>query len=128
LAPRLQNIQIDAAAVEVCLEVLVDNAMDAIQGNQAKNIEIALREVEAAERALASSTGKLAIDVIDNGPGVPPDMAERLFISMRSGKPKGAGIGLLHCHSIARSAHGDVHYDAAHISGAKFTLLFPYSK
>lgn len=34
------------------------------------------------------------IDVIDNGPGIPPEMVEEIFYPMISGRAKGTGLGL----------------------------------
>ena len=40
------------------------------------------------------------LDIIDNGPGIPSDIAERIFYPMISGRPEGTGLGL----SITQSA------------------------
>lgn len=40
------------------------------------------------------------LDIIDNGPGIPAEISERIFYPMISGRPEGTGLGL----SIAQSA------------------------
>jgi len=126
LEPSLDQVHIDSAAVEVCLEILVDNSLDALQDTREKKLKIVLRKAEPTEIADDDATGKLAIDVIDNGHGVPPEIAENLFTTLQSSKVHSSGIGLLHGRVIARSAHGDIIYDSTHTPGAKFTLLLPY--
>jgi nitrogen-specific signal transduction histidine kinase/DNA-binding NarL/FixJ family response regulator len=127
MEPALAEVQIDTAAIEVCLEVLVENAVEAIKDNKSKSLQITLRYAEFAGDG-TPIFGKLAIDVVDNGGGVKPEMAVRLFTAMQSGKVSGAGIGLILCRGIARSSYGDVLYDHKYLSGAKFTLLLPYKK
>ena len=34
------------------------------------------------------------IDIIDNGPGIPEDMMQRMWFPMVSGRPTGTGLGL----------------------------------
>ncbi len=52
-----------------------------------------------------SAPGLLILTVEDSGPGVPPEMADRLFEPFVTGRPEGTGLGL----AIAREltdAHG----------------------
>ena len=126
--PDLEDIRIDTAAIETCLEILVDNAVDAIKGSSPKTIRIDIRKAELAEGAAAGSSSRLAIDVIDGGPGVPSDMVGRLFSGLQSRKTNGAGLGLFYGRRMTRSAGGDIVYDSNHSPGAKFTLLLPYTK
>lgn len=126
--PSLDNVRIDTAAVEVCLQILLDNAVDAVTNTPVKNIHVLLRSAELSELTSYSSREMVAIDVIDTGVGVPPDIAKGLFTSMRSGKLRGTGIGLIHCRAIARSARGDTVLNNSHVPGAKFTLLLPYQR
>ena len=128
LTPSLRNVAIDSAAVEVCLEILVDNAVDALQGSSTKRLLIGLRETATTGVVGDGSSKELVIDVVDSGPGVPPEMIERLFTAMQSAKTSGAGIGLVSCRAIARLARGDVIFDSQRSPGAKFTLVLPYRK
>jgi signal transduction histidine kinase len=47
----------------------------------------------------------LVIEVIDSGPGPPPEVAERLFEPFVTGKPEGVGLGLAVARQVAE-AHG----------------------
>jgi len=128
LDDRIRNALTDAAAIRACLEVLVQNSMDELERvARDKQIRISLRPASNAEFAyLSSSNGGLAIDVEDNGPGVPPEIIPDLFSVIRSGKAKGLGFGLTYCRKVARLAHGDVYYHDEYEAGAKFTLVLPY--
>lgn len=49
----------------------------------------------------------LQIDITDNGPGIPPDMQDRIYFPMISGRPEGTGLGLAITQTII-GQHGGV--------------------
>ncbi|MCB1864979.1 MAG: nitrogen regulation protein NR(II) [Chromatiales bacterium] len=63
-------------------------------------------------------------DVIDDGPGIPPELAERIFLPMVTGRPEGTGLGL----SIAQSlvlAHGGLIECASEPGHTEFNVYLP---
>ena len=62
----------------------------------------------------ASAAGWLSIDVIDNGPGIPPDAIEKVFDPFfrlegsRGRDSGGTGLGLGIARDIARAHGGDL--------------------
>lgn len=69
------------------------------------------------------------IDIVDDGPGVPPPFVGQLFEPGRRADPGdghgGAGLGLPLARRLARSAGGEVTYDSGHTSGARFVVSLP---
>ncbi|MET8485745.1 sensor histidine kinase [Streptomyces tendae] len=69
------------------------------------------------------------IEVIDDGPGVPPPFAGQLFEPGRRADPgdghSGAGLGLPLARRLARSAGGEMTYDPDHTPGARFVVSLP---
>ncbi|GGQ72485.1 hypothetical protein Saso_62160 [Streptomyces asoensis] len=69
------------------------------------------------------------IDVIDDGPGVPPPFAGQLFEPGRRTDPGdghgGVGLGLPLARRLARFADGEVTYDRGHTPGARFVVGVP---
>jgi two-component system, LuxR family, sensor histidine kinase DctS len=63
--------------------------------------------------------------VTDRGPGIPPDLAKRLFEPFFSTKEEGMGMGLNICRSIAELHHGRLAFEAAPDGGAVFILTLP---
>ncbi|MFI0817709.1 sensor histidine kinase [Streptomyces sp. NPDC021098] len=73
--------------------------------------------------------GAVAIDITDDGPGVPEAFTGELFQPGRRADPgdghHGAGLGLPLARRLARSVGGEVSYDAAYAPGARFTVTLP---
>ncbi|MCQ8187059.1 sensor histidine kinase [Streptomyces rugosispiralis] len=73
--------------------------------------------------------GAVVIDITDDGPGVPAAFVGELFQPGRRADPDdghhGAGLGLPLARRLARSAGGEVSYDAGHAPGARFTVTLP---
>lgn len=82
--------------------------------------------------AFASAAGRVAITVADQGPGVRPDQAERIFDKFErlgrdsdGGKDKGSGLGLYISRRLAEAMEGTLTVGAAPGGGALFTLELP---
>jgi signal transduction histidine kinase len=86
---------------------LIDNAIDALaeKATVGKG-EITVRTARDGAFAL--------IDIIDNGPGIPPEVKGRIFDPFFTTKPvgEGTGIGLDTVYRIVRQHHGDVRVDS----------------
>ncbi|MEV5986290.1 HAMP domain-containing sensor histidine kinase [Streptomyces sp. NPDC052051] len=69
------------------------------------------------------------IAITDDGPGVPRQSAGKLFQPGHRADPEdghsGAGLGLPLARRLARSAGGDVRFDADHAPGARFVVTLP---
>lgn len=66
----------------------------------------------------------LRIDVVDDGDGVPPELAETLFQPLVSGRADGTGLGLALASEIAREHDGELRH-ASRPGATTFTLLLP---
>jgi two-component system nitrogen regulation sensor histidine kinase GlnL len=66
------------------------------------------------------------IDIIDNGPGVPDNLKETLFLPMITGRAEGTGLGLSIAQSLVNQHDGLIECNS--IPGeTTFTLLLPLS-
>ncbi|MFH1569295.1 MAG: ATP-binding protein [Gemmatimonadota bacterium] len=87
--------------IQQALTALLHNALDAVAGRDGADwVRLELRHVD----------GRAVIDVIDGGPGIPPDVAEHLFEPFFTTKPvgDGAGLGLSMCRAIAQRHGGQL--------------------
>ena len=69
--------------------------------------------------------GMMRLEVADCGPGIAPEMLDRLFTPFATDKPAGTGLGLCVARRIAREHGGDLTADNDPSGGARFTLLLP---
>lgn len=66
----------------------------------------------------------LRLEVVDDGRGVPDELAEHLFLPLVSGRAEGTGLGLALAQQVAREHRGTLNYRSR--SGhTVFTLLLP---
>lgn len=94
------------------------NAAQAIQGqsgNTASTGQIVLRTRVARQVTLAKRRHRLAIElqVIDNGPGVPEDIRERMFYPLVTGREGGSGLGLTLAQSFVQQHQGTIECESA---------------
>ncbi|HPF70159.1 MAG TPA: HAMP domain-containing sensor histidine kinase [Candidatus Krumholzibacteria bacterium] len=77
------------------------------------------------EVTLAARDGRAELRVEDDGPGVDPEVAERIFEPFVTTKPDGNGLGLLSVRSCAQEAGGRAQVARSRLGGAAFLLALP---
>ncbi|GAA3238709.1 PAS domain S-box protein [Dactylosporangium siamense] len=75
----------------------------------------------------AGDAGRVRVDVLDRGPGVPEEFRHRLFERLTradrdASKVKGTGLGLYIVHNLAQANHGDVTHRPNPDGGSIFTV------
>ena len=101
---------------------LVRNAMQALGGEG----EITLRTRVQRQVTLGQQRHKLVavIEVIDNGPGISPELLDKIFYPMVSGRPEGTGLGLSIAQSLIQR-HGGLIECVSEPGRTVFTLFLP---
>ena len=94
--PETLEITADADLIDQALINLVRNAMDALRDTVSGRITLS---------AVQDSAGRPVITVSDNGPGIPQDQREKVFVPFYTTKRQGSGVGLTLVRQIA-SVHG----------------------
>ncbi len=112
VAPQNLTLRADGEQIERVLINLVRNAFDA-----APDARVTLR-------ARLDARGRPTISVTDDGPGVPQDVAAKIFVPFFTTKPNGTGVGLALTRQIMRAHGGSVAYETVEPQGARFTLHF----
>lgn len=112
VAEAPQVVQADRMALGVILENLLRNAAEAV----AAGGRVTVQSTEGA--------GRLRVVVEDTGPGVNPEVRERLFRPFASTKPSG-GLGLAVSRRLARLHEGDITFEEPPGGGARFVLTLP---
>ncbi|HEX6204134.1 MAG TPA: ATP-binding protein [Thermoanaerobaculia bacterium] len=110
----------DPQLLERALRNLLHNAVEAQQAGGAG--DDARAPVEARLRRADEG---LEIVVEDRGPGVPPELAERLFDPFVTGRPGGIGLGLALTHRIVDLHGGTVRLEAREGGGTRAVVRLP---
>lgn len=98
-AKDLPHIEAYASELNQVWTNIIDNAADAMQDKG----ELSLRTFMADEQ--------VAVEICDNGPGIPPDIRPHIFDSFFTTKPLGSGTGLgLHIvyNIVVQKHHGQI--------------------
>ncbi|NBB74182.1 MAG: ATP-binding protein [Bacteroidetes bacterium] len=117
VAPEDLQVSADPELIEQVLINLVLNAMQAVEDEPEPRIEL---------RARIDRRSRPVLQVIDNGPGIPPDVQEKIFVPFFTTKEDGSGIGLslsrqiMRLHGGALTVRSDPDADAE----TMFTLRF----
>lgn len=98
--------------VQACLNV-VRNAREALVETPAPRIELTTRVVRQFTIGHHRHRVVVRVDVVDNGPGVPADIAQGIYYPMISGRPDGTGLGLAITQNIVGQHHGVLECDSA---------------
>ncbi len=82
-------------------------------GNPAPG-EIVLRTRIARSATIARRRHRLALElqVLDNGPGIPPELRERVFHPLVSGREGGTGLGLTLAQTFVQQHQGSIECDS----------------
>lgn len=119
LDPQLPETFADAHQIQQLVLNLVMNAEQAVAGNS--------RKPKIHVRTKRLSSDRLAIEISDNGPGVRPEIASRIFDPYFTTKPVGVGtgLGLPIVRSMAEQQGGKVSFENLSQHGAKFIVELP---
>jgi two-component system nitrogen regulation sensor histidine kinase GlnL len=90
---------------------------------------ITLRTRAARQVTLVKRRYRLALElqVVDNGPGIPDDIRERMFYPLVSGREGGSGLGLTLAQSFVQQHHGTIECESRP-GYTCFTIRLPLDK
>jgi nitrogen fixation/metabolism regulation signal transduction histidine kinase len=108
-------LQADPELVEQVLINLLLNALQAVEGRSGAAVSL---------RAFLDERGRILVQVADNGPGIPPENLEKVFVPFFSTKAGGSGIGLSLSRQIMRLHGGSLHVHSEPDVQTVFTLSF----
>jgi two-component system sensor histidine kinase PilS (NtrC family) len=110
------RVNVDPKQMHQVLDILCDNALT--HSPQDRAVRIQIRGGRSAD------TGAPYLDVIDNGPGVPPEVAEQIFEPFFTSRHKGTGLGLYIAKELSAGNQAELSYLPRPEGGSCFRLLF----
>jgi two-component system, cell cycle sensor histidine kinase and response regulator CckA len=113
--PRAVPIAGDRGQLMQVVTNILNNAYDAMDGRGRVRISVR-RQGRRAE-----------LEVVDQGPGIPPEVLQHIFEPFFTTKPEGqgTGLGLAICHGIVQSHHGTITARNVPGAGAGFLVSLP---
>ncbi|MCK5051789.1 MAG: ATP-binding protein [Candidatus Cloacimonetes bacterium] len=115
ISPPSLELTADEELIEQVLINLVKNAIHAL--SDIDNAKIILK-------AFLDKRGRIAVQVIDNGPGILNEVIDKIFIPFFTTKPEGSGIGLSLSKQILRMHGGTLTAQSEPNVETNFTLRF----
>ena len=108
--PSIPDITGDREQLIQAVLNIMRNALQALNQSppEHETPSITLRTRTLRQFTIGSHRHRLVcrVDIIDNGPGIPPDIAQSIFLPMISGRADGSGLGLSISQSILNHHQG----------------------
>ncbi|HWG90813.1 MAG TPA: PAS domain S-box protein [Candidatus Thermoplasmatota archaeon] len=107
------TVERDPLQVQQLVLNFLQNAVEAAPGGV--TVTVATRDLP----------GCVEVEVADDGPGIAPEVAERMFEPFVTTKPDGTGLGLSIIRRIVEGHNATLDYDTAPDKGTRFRVRFP---
>jgi signal transduction histidine kinase len=131
------KVDADAALLEQALTNILANAVDACHGKgnvtvlvgTSRHFTESVRLDRRVEILLPGNSGKeedfLRIHIRDDGPGIPPEIQDRIFVPFFTTKKTGTGIGLPLAQKIVHAHGGVLDMNSEVGKGTEFVIKIP---
>jgi signal transduction histidine kinase len=113
-APALPALLMQKRHLSGVLVNILQNAREAMNGRGAISISAHYGENDS-----------VCIDIVDTGPGIPPDKIDKIFEAYFTTREKGTGLGLAIVKHNTEMYGGAVQVESALGKGTRFVLEFP---
>jgi len=124
---RADQIELDIVVEKALNEIYADkNLINQVVVNLINNAIDALQQIEdqrkIAIELIANRENRVLIKISNNGPAIPEEILEKIFIPFFTTKENGSGIGLSLSRQIMRSLKGTISVVSNEQEGTVFTL------
>ena len=116
-AAHLPAVLVDKIQIQQVMVNLMRNAVEAMEASARRELTL--------EATRAADDGPVMVRIVDTGPGLAPDVAQRLFQPFVTTKPHGMGVGLSICRSIVEGHGGMLTAEANPGGGTIFSFTLP---
>ncbi|MDA8414232.1 MAG: ATP-binding protein [Desulfobacteraceae bacterium] len=117
LAPGLPTVYADGKQMQQVFLNLFLNAFQAMSAGGTLTI--------TSGRVFRQDREYVTIDVADTGPGIPPQILEKIFTPFFTTKAQGTGLGLPICSKLVHLHNGDIRVTSDDRNGTVFTIELP---
>ncbi|MBZ9605672.1 sensor histidine kinase [Phyllobacterium chamaecytisi] len=120
LADHLPEIHGDRVQLQQVVLNLILNAIQAMAHAPGGKRELLVKSL--------SEEAAVVLRIQDTGPGIPPEVRDRLFDPFYTTKPDGMGMGLSICRSILTAHGGSINATSEPGAGTTFEVTIPFTK
>ena len=113
--PETLELTADAELIEQVLINLIVNSIQALEDRADGRIDL---------RASMNARGRVVVQVLDNGSGIPEEAQDKIFIPFFTTKKTGTGVGLSICQQIMRLHRGTIAVHSTPDARTVFSLKF----
>jgi signal transduction histidine kinase len=125
ISEALRPIQGDSAQLRQIFTNFLTNAFEAMNG--AGRVDITAVSQDGDEESGPDHGGPtVVITVSDNGPGIPPEVTDRIFSPFFTTKPQGSGLGLAIVRKIVDAHDGRIDVGERAGGGTVFRVTLPF--
>lgn len=111
--PESMRMRGDADMLKQAILNLVTNGIDAMKSGGRLRVKV------------GRAGNAVTLEVADNGPGIPPNLRNKVFQLYFTTKPKGSGIGLAMTYRTVQLHNGTIDFTSEDGQGTTFRLQFP---
>ena len=111
----IPNFTGDKTAIDQIITNLVKNAIEAAPNGGQVGLQIKYDFTKSI----------FAIEITDNGPGIPPENLDKIFSPFFSTKEKGTGLGLAIAKKLVTGMGGSIDVNPKAGGGCKFIVMLP---
>lgn len=122
IEPSGLELTVDVDMIEQLLINLLKNAEQALLTAPSHQAETIAYQVSLFARL--NRRGHVVVDVMDNGAGVPDELAKKIFVPFFTTKREGSGVGLALTRQVMIAHGGNVKLLSSPSGGACFRLTF----
>ena len=128
--PSIPDVLIDREQMIQAVLNIVRNAMQALASQNDLHLgRITLRTRTLRQFTIGHTRHRLVckVEIIDNGPGIPPELQDTIFYPMVSGRADGTGLGLAITQNIISQHQGLIECES-HPGHTVFALFLPLAQ
>jgi two-component system nitrogen regulation sensor histidine kinase GlnL len=125
--PSIPDLLIDREQMIQAVLNIVRNALQALSAQSDLRLgRISLRTRALRQFTIGHTRHRLVVkmEIIDNGPGIPPELQDTIFYPMVSGRPDGTGLGLAITQNIISQHQGLIECES-HPGHTAFSIFLP---
>lgn len=129
VAPEGEALRVDGDE-DLLHRAIFNLTLNAVQASPPEGevrLEITRGGFDPLPAGVSFEAGSVALRVSDHGPGIAPEIRDRLFDPFFTTKPNGSGLGLAVVHRAIEAHRGLIFVDTG-TRGTRFTVILPTSQ